>query len=182
MSFGFHSPARSSVGLLMSANRTKLKRIIRFEQLTVLASLVGVALSLVHGNLYDYFFNLFSVEQIGFNFRLLYLSLLLYSALAFVIFIALHLHNEQNPDVRWYNYVQGWSFIVIAASSYEWLYSTVTQIIVAIAERASVENPYTWLTKRYSVIFFGALFVFWLLETRKKRFVKPTGALLSENA
>ena len=104
--------------------------------------------------------------------------------LAFVIFIALYLHNEQNPDVRWYNYVQGWSFIVIAASSYEWLYSTSrkTQIIAAIAERASVENPYTWLTKRYSVIFFGALFVFWLLETRKKRFVKPTGALLSENA
>jgi len=157
-----------------------LKRISRFEQLTVLAAIIGVALSLMHGNLYDYFFNLFSVQQIGFNFRLLYLSLLLYSALAFVIFIALHLHNEQNPDVRWYNYVQGWSFMVIAASSYEWLYSTVTQIIVAIAERTVVENPYTWLTKRYSVIFFGALFVFWLLETRKKRFMKPAAGLLSK--
>jgi len=166
----------------MSADQAKLKRIMRFEQLTVLASLVGVALALMHGNLYDYFFNMFSLEQINFNFRLLYLSLLLYSALAFVIFIALHLHNEQNPDIRWYNYVQGWSFIVIAVSSYEWLYSTATQIIVAIAERTAAENPYAWITKRYSVIFFGALFVFWLLETRKKRFLKRTTGLVNEDA
>ena len=170
------------MGLLVSVDRARLRRVMRFEQFTVLVSLVGIALSLVHGDLYDYFFNVFSLEQIGFNFRLLYLSLLLYSALAFVIFIALHLHNEQNRDVRWYNYVQGWVFIVIAASSYEWLSSTVVQITVAIAERVVVEDPYTWLTKRYSVIFFGALFVFWLLETRKKRFVNPTEELLSEGA
>jgi hypothetical protein len=166
----------------MNTDRVRLKRIMRFEQLTVLAALIGVALSSVHGNLYDYFFNVFSVEQIGFNFRLLYLSLLLYSALAFVIFMALHVHNEQNPDVRWYNYVQGWTFMVIAASSYEWLFSTVTQIVVAVAEKTVVENPYTWLTKRYSVIFFGALFVFWLLETRKKRFVRQTVGVMSVDA
>ena len=157
--------------LLLSVDRARLKRVKRFEQVTVLVSFVGIALSLVHGNLYDYFFNAFSLEGINFNFRLLYLSLLLYSALAFVIFMALHLHNEQNPDVRWYNYVQGWSFIVIAASSYEWLFSTVMQITVAIAAGSVVEDPYTWLTKRYSVVFFGALFTFWMLETRKKRFV-----------
>ena len=115
----------------------KLKRVQRIEQLTVLASLVGIALPVLHGNLYDYFFNMFSVEQIGFNFRLLYLSLLLYSALAFVVFISFYLHDEQNPDVRWYNYVQGWSFIVIAASCYEWLYSSVMQIAAAVVTKAS---------------------------------------------
>lgn len=155
----------------MDVDQTKLKRVQRIEQLTVVASLVGIVLPLVHGDLYDYFFNVLSVEQIGFNFRLLYLSVLLYSALAFVVFVALTLHNEQNPDVRWYNYVQGWSFIVIAASSYEWVNSSIIQVVAAVAAEKVVDNPYTWLTKRYSVIFFGALFVFWLLETRKKRFV-----------
>jgi hypothetical protein len=147
-----------------------LKRVERIEQLTVLASLIGIALPLVHGNLYDYFFNVLSVEQIDFNFRLLYLSLLLYSALAFVVFAALNLHDEQNSDVRWYNYVQGWSFIVMAASCYEWLNSSIIQIAAAVTAKTVVDNPYTWLTKRYSVIFFGALFAFWLLETRKRRF------------
>jgi hypothetical protein len=46
------------------------------------------------------------------------------------------------------------------------------KIAAAAAAAAVVEDPYTWLTKRYSVIFFGAVFVFWLLETRKKRFVR----------
>ena len=161
-------PERS---LSVSVDQGKLKRIKRIEQVTVLASLVGIVLPLVHGNLYDYFFNILSVEQIGFNLRLLYLSLLLYAALAFVVFISLHLHDEQNPDVRWYNYVQGWTFMVVAASCYEWLYSTVVQIAAAVAAGTVIEDPYTWLTKRYSVIFFGALFIFWLLETRKKRFV-----------
>ncbi len=152
-------------------NQARLKRVRRIEQITVAASLIGIALPLAHGNLYDYFFNVLSLNQIDLNFRLLYLSLLLYSALACVIFIALNLHNEQNPDVRWYNYVQGWSFIVMAASSYEWVNSTVMQIVAGVAANMLAENPYAWLTKRYSVIFFGALFVFWLLETRKKRFV-----------
>jgi hypothetical protein len=170
------------MGLLVSVDRVRLKRVKRFEQLTVAASVVGIALSLVHGNLYDYVFNVFSLEQINFNFRLLYVSLLLYSALAFVIFMALHLHDEQNPDVRWYNYVQGWSFIVISASCYEWMHSSIMLIVTAVTANAIVEDPYTWLTKRYSVIFFGALFVFWLLETRKKRFVNRTGGMLSGDA
>jgi hypothetical protein len=165
---------RDEEGLFVADDQARLKRVKRIEQLTFLASLVGIALPLVHGNLYDYFFNVLSVDQIDFNFRLLYLSLLLYSALAFVVFISLNLHKEQNPDVRWYSYVQGWSFIVMAASSYEWLNSSVIQIVAGVAAKTVVENPYTWLTKRYSVIFFGALFVFWLLETRKKRFVKQT--------
>jgi hypothetical protein len=158
----------------MKVVQRKLKRVRRIEQLTILASLIGIALPLVHGNMYDYFFNLFSVEQIDFNFRLLYLSLLLYSALAFLVFLSLHVHNEQNPDVRWYNYLQGWVLIVMAASSYEWLNSLLMQIAAAVVAQTVVEDPYTWLTKRYSVIFFGAVFLFWLLETRKKRFMNQT--------
>jgi hypothetical protein len=158
----------------VSVEQAKLKRVRRIEQLTILASLAGIALPLAHGNLYDYVFNLFSVQQISFNFRLLYVSLLLYSALAFVVFLSLYVHNEQNPHVRWYNYVQGWLFIVIAASSYEWLDSSILRIAAAVAAQTIVEDPYTWLTKRYSVIFFGAVFYFWLLETRKKRFVNQT--------
>jgi hypothetical protein len=156
----------------MDNDQARLKRIRRIEQLTILVSVGGIVLPIVHGNLYDYFFNLFSFEEIVFNFRLLYLSLFLYSALALVVFLSLHVHNEQNPDVRWYNYVQGWIFIVIAASAYEWVDSSIMKIAAASAAAAIVEEPYTWLTKRYSVIFFGAVFVFWLLETRKRRFVK----------
>jgi hypothetical protein len=158
----------------MSVDQKKVKRVARIEQLTVLASVVGIALPLVHGNLYDYFLNMFSVQQIDFNFRLLYLSVLLYSALAFVVFLSLHVHNEQNPDVRWYNYVQGWLFIVMAASGYEWLDSSIVAIAATVGANTIVEAPYTWLTKRYSVIFFGAVFILWLLETRKKRFVNRT--------
>ena len=159
---------------MTSVDQKKVKRVARIEQLTVFASVVGIALPLVHGNLYDYFLNMFSVQQIDFNFRLLYLSVLLYSALAFVVFLSLHLHNEQNPDVRWYNYVQGWLFIVMAASGYEWLDSSVVAIAAAVGASTIVEAPYTWLTKRYSVIFFGAVFILWLLETRKKRFMNRT--------
>jgi hypothetical protein len=155
----------------MSTDQEKLKRIGRIEQLTILVSVIGIALPLVHGNLYDYFLNVFSVQQIDFNFRLMYLSVLLYSALAFVIFLSLYVYNEQNPDVRWYNYVQGWSFIVMAASGYEWLDSSVMAISANVTANTVVELPYTWLTKRYSVIFFGAVFILWLLETRKKRFM-----------
>jgi hypothetical protein len=72
----------------MGIDQTRLKRVRHIEQLTILASVAGLVLSLVHGNLYDYFFNMFSVEQIVFNFRLLYVSLLLYSALALVVFLA----------------------------------------------------------------------------------------------
>jgi hypothetical protein len=158
----------------MSIDQKKVKRIRRIEQLTILASVIGIALPLVHGNLYDYFLNAFSVQEIGFNFRLLYLSVLLYSALAFMVFLSLHVHNEQNPDVRWYNYVQGWFFIVMAASGYEWLDSSVVAIAAAVTANTVVEAPYTWLTKRYSVIFFGAVFILWLLETRKKRFMNRT--------
>jgi hypothetical protein len=158
----------------VSVEQARLRRVRRIEQLTILASLIGIALPLAHGNLYDYFFNLFSVRQINFNFRLLYLSLLLYSALALAVFLSLHAHNEQNPNVRWYNYLQGWLFIVMAASSYEWLDSSVIRIAAAVAAQTIVEDPYTWLTKRYSVIFFGAVFAFWLLETRKKRYVNQT--------
>jgi hypothetical protein len=158
---------------LASNNQAKLKRIRRIELLTILASVVGIALPLVHGNIYDYFFNVLSVEQIDLNLRLLYLSLLLYSALALVVFMSFYLHNELNPDLRWYNYVQGWSFIVMAAAGYEWFNSSVIQIVATIEAGTILEDPYTWLTKRYSVIFFGALFVFWFLETRKKRFREP---------
>ena len=155
----------------MNLDQRKVKRVARIEQVTILASVIGIILPLVHGNLYDYFLNVFTVQQIDFNFRLLYLSVLLYSALAFVVFLSLYVHNEQNPDVRWYNYVQGWLFIVMAASGYEWLDSSVLSIAATVAANTVVEVPYTWLTKRYSVIFFGAVFLIWLLETRKKKFM-----------
>jgi len=159
---------------MMNVDQRKVKRVARIEQVTILASVIGIILPLVHGNLYDYFLNVFTVQQIDFNFRLLYLSVLLYSALAFVVFLSLYVHNEQNPDVRWYNYVQGWLFIVMAASGYEWLDSSVLSIAATVAANTVVEVPYTWLTKRYSVIFFGAVFLIWLLETRKKKFMNRT--------
>jgi len=70
--------------------------------------------------------------------------------------------------------VQGWLFIVMAASGYEWLDSSVLSIAATVAANTVVEVPYTWLTKRYSVIFFGAIFLIWLLETRKKKFMNRT--------
>ncbi len=160
---------------------SKLKRVQRIEQITVLASVVGIVLPLLHGNIYDYFFNVLTLEQIDLNLRLLYLSLLLYSSLAFVVFMGLLVHGEQNPDVRWYNYVQGWAFIVVAASAYEWFNSALVQVVATISAGAIVEDPYTWLTKRYSVIFFGAMFIFWLLETRKRRFTKSSQLGLGAN-
>jgi len=57
----------------------------------------------------------------------------------------------------------------MAASSYEWFDNTIIQGSQIVLSKQIVENPYTFIAKRASVIFFGALFVFWLLEKRKNQ-------------
>jgi CBS domain containing-hemolysin-like protein len=129
----------------------ELQRMKVLEIITIMASLLGIILVLVHGNIYDYFFNLFSIKGI-LNFRLLYASLFLYSVLAFVIFTCLFFVGEKNPKIGIYNYIQGWLFLAMSADSYEWF---------------NAEHPFTFTTKSASVIFFGALFGLWFLEKRK---------------
>ncbi len=151
----------------------ELQRIKWIEGLTILIMAVAVVVSVIHGNLYDYAFNLFSISSVNFNFRALYLSILLYGTLGALIFAALYLYDEQTPKVRWYMYVQGWFFLLVAAAGYEWLDSALNQAAsVVVNNMLVVENPYTWIEKRYSVIFFGAIFLFWLLEARKKKIQK----------
>jgi hypothetical protein len=146
----------------------ELQKIKVLEIITIIASLVGITISLTHGNLYDYFFNLFSIKGI-FNFRLLYLSLFFYSTLTFVVFVSLFFLDEKNPEIRFYSYVQGWLFITMAAASYEWINGMMNWSTQTILSNKFTEYPYNFLTKSESVIFFGALFVFWFLEKRKKK-------------
>jgi hypothetical protein len=96
----------------------KLQKVKVLELITALAALSGIIIALIHGNLYDYFFNLFSIPGI-LNFRLLYVSLLTYSALALVVFSSLFFFREKNSRIRLYSYFQGWLFLAMAASSYE---------------------------------------------------------------
>lgn len=141
------------------------------ELLTMFVAIVGIALTVLHGNLYDYFFNLFAIPYVT-TFSLLYLSLLLYSILALVIFSSLFLFNEKNATIRLINYIQGWLFIVIATSAYEWLENLMlwgTQIV--LAGRFS-DGIITYNTKKMSVIFFSALFVIWILEKKKNQILR----------
>lgn len=150
-----------------------LQRIKWIERLTILVMAIAVVISIIHGNLYDYAFNLFSIPSVNFNFRALYLSLLLYGALGTLLFAALIIYDEHTPQIRWYMYVQGWLFLLIATAAYEWLDSALNQAASIVVNRMLVvENPYTWIGKRYSVILFGAVFLFWLLEARKKKVQK----------
>jgi chromate transport protein ChrA len=99
------------------------------------------------------------------------LSLFLYSALGLLIFASLYIYDEKTPKVRWYMYVQGWLFLLIAAAAYEWFDSALDQAAsIVVNKLLVVENPYTWIAKRYSIILFGAIFLFWLLEVRKRKF------------
>ena len=142
-------------------------RIQRIEVATAAVMAAALGLAIIHGNLYDYLFKLFTVPVINFNFRILDLSLLSYSALGFVVFSALHVYDERDPKRRWRMYVQGWLLLLIAASGYEWVYSAIDQgANITLNNMTVIQNPYTWLAKRASVIFFGALFLFWLLEKR----------------
>jgi hypothetical protein len=142
-------------------------RIRRIEVGTVAVMAAGFAMAIIRGNLYSYDFNLFTVPVINFTFRILNLSLLSYSALGLVVFSALHVYDERDPKRRWRMYMQGWLLLLIAASGYEWLYSAIDQgANITLNNMAVNQNPYTWLAKRASVIFFGALFLFWLLEKR----------------
>lgn len=146
---------------------SELQRIKVFEIITIILSLLGMAISLIHGNLYDYFLNLFSIEGIV-NFRLTYISLFLYSTLSFVVFTSLFFLNEKNPKIRWYSFIQGWLLLTMAASFYEIFNGMVWWITQNALTKQLLEYPYHFATKAPNVIFFGALFVFWILEKGKK--------------
>jgi hypothetical protein len=146
----------------------ELQKVKVLELITILIASSGIILTLIHGNLYDYFFDLFSIPGIM-NFRLLYVSLLTYSALTLVIFSSLFFFHERNFMIRLYSYFQGWLFLAMAASSYELIDSMMNWNTTTIINQQFSEFPYTFYTKSVSVIFFGALFVFWLLEKDKKR-------------
>lgn len=143
-----------------------LQKVKVLEIITIVATLAGIALSIIHGNQYDFVFNLFSIENV-IHFRLHYVSLFLYSILALVIFVTLYLFNEKNPEIRFLSYIQGWLLITMAAASYEWFYSIVNQSAKLVLTKQVVQDPFTLYAKGASVIFFGALFVFWMLEKRK---------------
>jgi len=156
----------------------ELQKIKMFEIITIAASLIGVILSLIHGSLYDDFFNMLSIPGI-INLRLSYISLFLYSSLSFVIFTSLFLFNERNPEIRWHSYVQGWLFLTIAISFYElvngmmwWTSQNIlSQQLLTYPDIHDAKNnyPYHFSTKSDTVIFFGAIFVFWILERNKNR-------------
>jgi signal transduction histidine kinase len=146
----------------------ELQRMKILEIITIIASLLGIILALVHGNIYDYFFNIGAIKNIV-NFRMLYVSLFVYSTLAFVIFLSLFFFNEKNPEIRIYNYIQGWLFMAMAAASYEWFDSMLSWGLQTVISKQFTEIPYNFYTKSASVIFFGALFGFWLLEKKKKQ-------------
>ena len=78
-------------------------------------------------------------------------------ALGLLIFISLHVYDEEHPKIRWYMYVQGWLFLLIAASAYEWLWLAIDQGANIALDNIIVEDPYTWLAKRASIIFFVAV-------------------------
>jgi signal transduction histidine kinase len=145
----------------------ELQRMKVLEMITIIASLLGIVLTLVHGNLYDYFFNLFSIKDIM-NFRMLYVSLFVYSTLALVVFVSLFFLDEKNPEIRFYSYVQGWLFLIMATFTYEWFSGMMNWGIQTILSNKFTEYPYNLHAKGASVIFFGALFVFWILEKKKK--------------
>lgn len=147
---------------------SELWKVKVLELITILAASSGIILTLIHGNLYDYFFNLFSIPGI-LNFRLLYVSLLTYSALALVVFSSLFFFPESSSRIKLYSYFQGWLFLAMAASSYELIDGIMNWSTQTILNQQFSEFPYTFSTKSASVIFFGALFVFWLLEKDKKR-------------
>jgi len=149
----------------------ELQKIKVLEIITIIASLVGITIALIHGNLYDYFFNLFSIKGI-FNFRLTYISVFLYSALTLVVFASLFFLNEKNPKIRWYSFIQGWLFVTMAASFYETFNGMVWWNSLNAVSKQVVDYPYHFLTKSQNVIFFGAIFVSWILERGKKQ-VKP---------
>jgi hypothetical protein len=146
--------------------KTKIEKIKFLEIITILASLIGIFLSLSHGNLYDYFLDMFTIEGFAYI-KMLYLSLLVYSALSFVVFFSLYLLNEKNNKIRIINYLQGWTFIIMAVFSFEWLDSLMIWSTQNILLRHFIEYPFTLPTKGASVIFFSALFLFWVLENKK---------------
>ena len=138
------------------------------EIITIIASLTGIILTLFHGNLYDYFFDVFTIKSIW-NFHLLYVSLLVYSCLALVVFASLFFLDEKNPKIRFRNYLQGWLLIILAAASYEWFVNIMMWGSQIVLQKQTLEDPYNFFTKRANVIFFGALFIFWLLEKNKNQ-------------
>ena len=142
--------------------RTKI-----LEATTILASIFGILLSLSHGNLYGYFIDYSGIEGFAY-FKMLYLSLLLYSFLALVVFSSLLFLKERKESVRFLSYIQGWLFLIIAAFAFEWLDAMMIWSTQMMLSNRFIEYPYTFLAKGASVIFFSALFLFWIVENKKR--------------
>jgi hypothetical protein len=153
----------------------EVKKIKVIEIITILASLAGVIFSLLHSNLYDFVFNLFKIEGIW-DFSITYISLFLYSALSFVIFSSIYLLNEKDPKIMWITYCQGWLFLIMAVSFYEILNGMMQWATQNVLSQQFSNYPFHFLTKEKDVIFFGALFVFWILEKMKNR-IKNSGSM-----
>jgi len=134
---------------------------------TALLSLAGIRVSLT-GNLYAYLFYLATVPGIGLHIRMMNLSVLAYSCLALTVFSSLLILNEKDPSVRYWNYVQGWLILTIAASAYEMFYTLLSQVAASTVAGYVVEAPYTLFAKGASVILFGALYVFYMIEKNKR--------------
>ena len=98
---------------------------------TVVFSLAGIIVSLLAGNLYSYLFYLWTVPGIDLNIRMMGVSVFLYSCLALTIFSTLVAWNERDPTVRYWNYIQGWFVLIIAASLYEMCYTLLAQAVAS---------------------------------------------------
>jgi hypothetical protein len=134
---------------------------------TAAFSLAGILVSLLGGNLYRYLFHLWTVPGIGLNIRMMNVSVFLYSCLALAIFCTLLVLNENDPTVRYWNYVQGWLVLTIAATGYEVLYTLLAQAAASTVAGHVIQQPYTLFGKGASVILFGALYVFYVIEKKK---------------
>jgi hypothetical protein len=146
---------------ILNLRKTKI-----LEISTIIFSILGILLSITHGNLYDYFFNVFYIEGV-FYFRMLYASLLVYSALSFIVFTCLLFLNEKNVRIRVFNYLQGWLFILMAIFAFEWLDSLMIWSTQIVLSGKFIEYPFTLLSKGASVVFFSSLFLFWFIEQKK---------------
>ena len=147
--------------------KLSVREIQFLEAGTVAFSLAGILVSLLSGNLYSYLFYLWTVPGIGLNVRMLNLSVFLYSCLALAIFSTLLILNEKDPTVRYWNYVQGWLTLTIAATGYEVLYTLLAQDAASTVAGHVIQQPYTLFAKGASVILFGALYVFYIIEKNK---------------
>jgi hypothetical protein len=144
-----------------------LEEVNILEIVTILASVIGILLSLLHGNLYDYFANLLTIPGFAYI-RILYASLLVYSTLILIVFSSLRLLKVRNERIRLLNYIQGWLFVAMIVFAFEWLDSLMIWNATIVMQNKFVEYPFVFLSKGASVVFASSLFLFWLIEKKKK--------------